>query len=105
MSNLSKKVQGQLLDIASKEILSDILIEIFLIQPKSSVDRFEYRAYGTIKGYKPEFDNKSYNLKLGESISGNVFISIDGIPDTTQTRFKIVLQDSVWSNLDWFQSL
>ena len=105
MSSQSKTVQGQLLNITSKDVLTDILIEVSLIQPRNPADRPEYRAFGIINGYKPELDNKSYILRLSETVSGGVFISIDGIPDTTQTRFKVSFQDSAWINLDWFQSL
>lgn len=105
MNIQSKKVRGQLLDIVSKNILIEILVEISLIQSQSSSDRPEYRAIGTIQGYRPELADKSHILRLSETVLGEVFISIDGVPDTTQTRFKVLLQDSVWINIDWFQSL
>jgi len=103
MGNQSKEARGQLLDFANRNILSEILVEINLIQSES--DYPEYRVFGAIQGYKPELANKSHILKFREEISGELFISIDGMPDMTQTRFKVFLQDPSWSNLDWFQSL
>jgi hypothetical protein len=104
MQRTTKKIQGQLLDKDSRMLLSESSISITLIEPQNPNDRPRYEASLTVDGYKPEFDNNSYLLKLSNDLIGEVFISIDGIPGT-QTRFKVHLQDSNWSNVEWFKKI
>ena len=105
MTTQSKKVHGQLLDRSNRDIVAEVSVNVSLIQSQDPVVLPEYRVTMTTDGYKPELDNKSYILSLSEKISGDVFISIAGIPNKIQTRFTVNLKDSVWYNLEWFQSL
>jgi hypothetical protein len=105
MSVQTKNVSGQLLDMERKNILADVSVVINLVQPKNLDDRPHYEVSATVKGYKPELADKSHILKINEIVSGEVFIYISGIPNTTQTRFKVNLQDSAWNSLQWFQAL
>ena len=106
MSRTTKKVQGQLLDISSNTLLSAALVTITLVDPQRSDDRPRYEASLIVDGYKPELDNKSYLLKLGDGIVGEIFISISTreLPGL-QTHFIINLQGKTWSNLDWFENI
>ena len=105
MSTQIKNALGQLLDMERKNILAEVSVVINLVHPKSPDDRPHYQVTATVKGYKPELADKSHILKLSETVSGEVFISIIGVPDTTQTRFTVTLQDSAWNSVQWFQSL
>lgn len=102
MSNQIKKVRAQLLDSVSKSILSEIIVEIKLLLPQNGIP--EYQIVGFM-GYKPELSDKSHILQLSEQVTGEIFISIDGLPDLNQTRYKIYLQGNTWNNLEWYKSL
>ena len=103
MSNQIKTVKGQLLDISGNEVLLEIMVEIELILSQNDIP--QYQVFGSIKSYRPDLSDKSHTLKLNEQISGEVFISIDGLPDVTETRYRIYLQGDSWNNLEWFTSL
>ena len=106
MSRTTKKVQGQLLDISSKTLLSAALVTITLVDPQRSDDKPRYEASLTVDGYKPELDNKSHLLKLGDDLVGEIFISISTREAPgLQTHFIVNLQGSTWSNLDWFKKI
>jgi hypothetical protein len=100
----TKQIQGQLLDKDSKMLLSESMVSITLVDPQNPDDLPRYEASLTVDGHKPELDNKSHLLKLSDNLIGEVFISIEGIPGT-QTRFKVFLQGSNWSNVEWFQKI
>jgi len=106
MNRTTKKVQGQLLDKSSKMLLSESSVTIILIDPQRPNDRPRYEASLTVDGYKPELDNKSHLLKLGDDLIGEVFISISTreLPGR-KTHFKVNLQDSIWNNLEWFKKI
>ncbi len=104
MKRTTKKTQGQLIDKDSKTLLSEAAVSITLIDPQNPDDRPHYEVSLAMDGYKPDLDNKSHLLKLGDNLVGEVFISIDGIPGN-QTYFKVHLQDNIWNSLEWFQTL
>ena len=106
MNRTTKKVQGQLLDRSSKILLSETSVTIILIDPQRPDDLPRYEVSLTVDGYKPELDNKSHLLKLGDDLIGEVFISISPheVPGR-QTHFKVNLQDSIWNNLEWFKKI
>jgi hypothetical protein len=104
MKQITKRIPGQLFDKDSRMLLSESTVSITLIDPQNPNDRPHYEASLTVDGYEPELDNKSHLLKLSNDLIGEVFISVDGIPGT-QTRFKVHLQDTNWSNVEWFQKI
>jgi hypothetical protein len=106
MNRITKKVRGQLFDNNSKTILSESLVTITQIDTQYPDDRPRYEVSLTVDGYKPELDNKTYLLKIGNNLIGEIFISISSreLPGR-QTHFKVNLQDSIWNNLDWFKNI
>ena len=106
MKRPTKKVQGQLLDISSKMLLSNGSVTIILIDPLRPNDLPRYEVALTVDGFKPELDNKAHLLKLGDDLIGEVFISISTreLPGL-QTHFKVYLQDNIFKNLEWFNKI
>jgi hypothetical protein len=105
MSTNTKITKGSLLDISTRNVLVDVSIEITLSQPSNPNDKPSYQGIMTIKGYRPEYDNKAYLLKIGDQLIGEVFIHIVGIPDMTKTSFSVNFVDAAWKNIDWFKNL
>ena len=96
---------GSLLDISTRNVLVDVSIEITLSQPIKPKKKPSYQVIMTIIGYRPEYDNKTYLLKIGEQLIGEVFVRIVGIPDITRTSFSVNFVDAAWKNKDWFKNL
>jgi hypothetical protein len=109
MSALTKSVPGQLLDVNNNELLAEGTVDINFNTSPNSAGHPEYKATMTIKSYKPQFSSKTYILKLGDKISGRVFITMTPTIvadfDATQTRFTLFFEDDVWRSFEWLQSL
>lgn len=107
MNRMTKKVQGQLLDISSEEFLTESSVTITLIEVQHPNDYPRYEVSLKVDGYKPELDNKTHLLRLSDDLTGEVFISIPigEFPSQTQTCFNVNLQDSIWNSLEWFKNL
>jgi hypothetical protein len=106
MNRTTKKVRGQLLDKTSKRLLSESLVTMILFYPQRPDDRPRYEVSLTVDGYKPELDNKTCLLKIGNDLIGEIFISISTHePPGCQTHFKVILQDSIWKDLEWFKKI
>jgi len=80
------------------------LADITLYDPQNQKDKPKFSVLVIVDGYKPELADKPHILNLVDKISGEVFITISGIPGE-QTRYTCVLQDEKWNNLNWFQNL
>jgi hypothetical protein len=106
MSPQTKSVRGQLMDVENKELLGEVIIDISLFPPPYSVERPKYQGTLTMNGYRPELSEKAYTLKLGEKLSGRVFITTSVVDlDTEQTHFDLIFQDAAWRGQKWFKSL
>ncbi|MFQ5615332.1 MAG: hypothetical protein ACE5GO_02590 [Anaerolineales bacterium] len=105
MNNQTKSVQGQLLDLNSKEVVAEDSVSIVLAQAGRPDERPKYTARMTVEGYKPELDSKTHILRLSEDLAGKVILSLVENPGQTQTQFVVILHDPVWHDLDWFESL
>jgi hypothetical protein len=77
---------------------------INLARPQKENERPRYEVSLITEGYHPELDNQSLTLKL-ETISGDVLLSVAGIPDAAETRFTAILHDDKWWNMEWFNLL
>ena len=105
MSINTKIMMGSLLDISTRNVLADVSIEITLSQPIKPKKKPSYQVIMTIIGYRPEYDNKTYLLKIGEQLIGEVIVHIVGIPDITRTSYSVKFVDTAWQNKDWFKNL
>jgi hypothetical protein len=105
MKRTTKEVHGQLLGKDNREPLVDALIFITLIEGLAPNDRAKYEVTISVDGYDPDLYKKIHFLKLSDNLIGEISVSIIGIPSKHQTRFKVNLQDTIWNNLEWFQSI
>ncbi len=105
MNRTTKKVRGQLLDRSSKMVLSECLVNITLIDTQRPDDRPSYKVSLTVDGYKPELDNKTLLLKLGDNLIGEIIIHISPLVPGQEIYFIVDLQDSIWQNLEWFNKI
>jgi hypothetical protein len=104
MKTQTKRIKGKLLDISNNQLLADVFADITLCDPQNENDKPHYGVVIIVNGYMPDLTDKSHILNLNDKMSGEVFITIDGIPGE-KTRYTCVLQDEKWNNLNWFQSL
>jgi hypothetical protein len=101
---MKKSIKGKLFDISNNNPLADIFADVTFYEPRDENDKPKYEVFLLIEGYKPELAERSHILNLNDKISGEVFITVDGIPGV-QTRYKCFLQDEKWNKLEWFQAL
>ena len=103
MTNPTKKINGCLLDIDSKEIVTDAMVDISLIYPINPAERVDIRGTLKTKGFKTKLNEKSFILKLNETVSWRVRITLQPISilhfDPKFTRFDIWFEDSDWHSI------
>ena len=110
MTNPTKRINGCLLDLDSKEIVTDAMVDISLIFPVNPARRVDIRATLTTKGFKTKLNDKCFILKLNETVSWRVRITLQPISilhfDPKFTHFDIWFEDSDWhSIIEWFESI
>ena len=74
MNLTTKKALGQLLDKDNQMLLAKTSVTINLLDPLHPNDRPRYEVSLTVNGYRPELDNKTHLLTLGDDLVGEVFI-------------------------------
>jgi len=104
MMTQSKRINGKLFDRSGSVILAEVLVDVILRDPQNQVDKPSYSVVLTVDGYKPELDNQSHILKLDDKISGEVFVTIAGLPGE-KTQYSCSLSDGRWNGLEWFRDL
>jgi hypothetical protein len=100
---------GYLLDLDTKEIVTDVVVEITLITPSNPAAIPSIKGMLLTKGYTPQYHDKPYILKLGD-FSDTVRITMQPIDpmkeDLTRTRFDISFEGSSWrTDIKWFVTL
>ena len=105
MPNDILTVTGQLFNPQNGELMAEGQVRIEVHRPATASDSPFYIVSMNINGYKPDIDRQYHTLKLPNQISGKVFISIDGLPSRHAMTVRAFLQDPVWNELDWFDSL
>lgn len=104
MSKQTKRVSGHLLDLDSKEIVTEVAVEIILFPPDPAG---QYAIKGTliVKGYKPEYHDKVYILKLND-FSDRVRLTLQPLFNVPATRFDVWFEGSSWhTDIEWFDAL
>jgi hypothetical protein len=104
MNSQSKNEMGELLDIQDGVIIAETAVKITLSKPEKENEHPKYQVFIIMDGYRPELNGKSFILKLA-TISGEVFLTMTGIPDGYEHRFAALLHGRAWQNTDWFDSL
>ena len=104
MAIKTKNVHGNLMNPSGNDVLAEIMVEVSLIIPKNPTEKPSYAVTATTENYRPDLSNKSLKLELDNKIAGEVYVTIEGLP-SDKTNFKIFLQDNIWNNVDWFNSL
>jgi hypothetical protein len=109
MFSRTKSLNGYLLDLDTKEIVTEALVEIILITPSNPAAIPSIKGTLLTKGYTPQYNDKSYMLKLGD-FSDTVRITMQQInpmkDDITRTRFDISFEGSSWhTDIKWFDAL
>jgi hypothetical protein len=106
VSTQTKRVSGHLLDLDSKEIISEAAVEILLISPSDPADIPLIKGTLILKGYKPEFHDKVYILKLNDGFSDRVRITLQPLYNAPATRFDVWFEGSSWhTSIEWFNAL
>lgn len=105
-SYLTKNVNGIILDILEKKELVGIELEITLFQPDPS-QKSKFVIFGKLLEYRPELSGRPILLKIGDIVTGEAqFNIIDNKFDSfPKTLVEVFLQDPVFLNIDWFNSL
>lgn len=99
-----KIVSGTLLDRDSREVLVDGEFQIDL-QHRAD-DWPEFTVFATLHAYLTDLVGKVMILRLSDTIEGEVHVGgIISPPSRSRMRVKILLQDPIWNNLDWFEDL
>lgn len=107
MNNQKKRIKGFLLDIDSKEIISESMVDISLIPPLNPGRQPSLIGTMIINRFKPQFHDKQYLLKLSDKTSGKIRITMQPVSMLgTKTLFDIWFEDPAWhSSIDWFEAL
>jgi hypothetical protein len=110
MPNQTKRINGYLIDKNSKEIVADVTVDISLIFPTNPADRADIKGTLATKGFKTQFNDKSYILQLNEKVSRGVRLTLQPISllhfSPMYTRYDVWFENSAWhSSIDWFESL
>ena len=95
MNTKSKIVLGSLIDPSNNDILAEVTVEVTLIYPKNPTDYPSYTVTAQTDNYRPDLNGRSLTLNLGNKISGEAFVNIEGIPGD-KTNFNLILQGSTW---------
>jgi len=99
-----KTIKAKIFDPENDKFLSDILLTIKRITPSEENKKPYYEVSGRFETMKLEFSDKTFLLEINPSLRGFSFFSINSVAGMF-TVYKIVLQDSIWMNTDWFKSL
>jgi hypothetical protein len=101
----TKHVDGKLLSKSTGEVIGTGQVSISVSWSDSVGDRPSPSATMEVVGFRPELDQKYYVLELAGCGSGEVFVSIGGIPDQDHTRLKVQFSTPPWTTLEWFAAL
>jgi len=99
-----KNVNAKIFDPNNEDFLADVSLEISLISSPNEDGKPNYEVKATFQGIRGEFSDKNFILEIRPSLRGFAFFTTDAIMGAF-TTYKIVLQDSVWRNIDWFNNL
>jgi hypothetical protein len=105
MKTETKSVEGKLLSKSTGEVIGIGRVSISVSWPDSVGDRPSPSATMEVVGFRPELDQKYHVLELAGGGSGEVFVSIVGIPDQDHTRLKVFFSTRPWTTLEWFAAL
>jgi hypothetical protein len=94
----------------SKEIIAEAMVDISITSSSNPSGKPGIKGTLITKGFTPRLHDKSYILKLNETVSWRVRITMQPISmsdfDPTLTRFDIFFEDAAWySTATWFESL
>ena len=89
--------KGFLIEIDSKEIITESMVDISFIPPPNPGGQPSLIGILIIKGFKPQFQNKQYLLKLSDKTSGKVRITMQPLLMLgIETLFDFWVEDSSW---------
>ncbi len=101
---IKKNVEAKIYDLDNGNFISDIDLEIELVLPSNPNEKPHYEVIGKIHKTIVEISDKSFILELKPELRGCAFLTMIGFTQWL-TEFKVYLQDSIWLNLGWFESL
>ncbi|MGD0752816.1 MAG: hypothetical protein ABSA23_15580 [Anaerolineales bacterium] len=104
MSPKQKSMLGQLLDISTEQLIDVVTVYIDLITPFTSDKIPEIKATLSIKGWKPEFNDRRFILKV-DRFSDDVClimlpVNVEEL-DKSITWFKIFFGGDTWQSPEW----
>ncbi len=99
-----KTIFANIFDPESGEYSPKILLLIDFIPPADNSKLSHFEVVGKFKTWQPQFDKKTLMLEINPSLKGFAYFESTGL-SPKQTQYRIVLQDSVWLNVDWFNNL
>ena len=105
--DIKKSVIAKIYDPENNKLISDINIEVILVNPKNPNEKPQYRVAGLIEKYDDVtawISDKNLILEFTPELRGFALFSISDVTGWF-TKYKIFLQDSIWMNLTWFESI
>lgn len=105
MTEQTKTTSGQLLDMESKAVVSDISVTVKLTQPDPNTHSKLEVIRASVPGIQVDISGKAYLLKCNDAPPVEVFINVLDFPSKDETRYNVLFQSQPNEVFNWFQSL
>jgi len=98
-------ISGQLLEIKTQSVVTDISITLKFTQPDPNTHSKLEVVRATVPGVQVDISDKAYLLKVNDAPLIEVFVNVLDFPSRQETRYKIAFQSQPDDVFNWYQSV